>query len=41
VAAALAAAGIPEGSIDLVKPDDTTSTSVTPEQARRVEVTIQ
>ncbi|MDE2441894.1 MAG: DUF2853 family protein [Betaproteobacteria bacterium] len=41
VAAALAAAGIPEGSVDLVKPDDTTSTSVTPEQARRVEVTIQ
>lgn len=41
VAAALAAAGIPESSIELVKPADTTSTSVTPEQARRVEVTIQ
>lgn len=41
VAAALTAAGIPEGSIKLVKPADTTSTSVTPEQARRVEVTIQ
>lgn len=41
VAAALAAAGIPDGSIELVKPAETTSTSVTPEQARRVEVTIQ
>lgn len=41
VVAALAAAGIPQGSIELVKPTDTTSTSVTPEQARRVEVTIQ
>lgn len=41
VAAALAAAGILESSIELVKPADTTSMSVTPEQARRVEVTIQ
>lgn len=41
VAAALVAAGIPEGMIELVKPADTTSTSITPEQARRVEVTIQ
>lgn len=41
VAAALAAAGIPQGSIELVKPADTTSTSVTPEQARRVEVTVE
>ena len=41
VAAALAAAGIAEGSIALVKPADTTSATVTPEQARRVEVTVQ
>lgn len=41
VAAALASAGIPGASIDLVKPGETTTASVTPEQARRVEVTIQ
>jgi outer membrane protein OmpA-like peptidoglycan-associated protein len=41
VAAALVAAGIPEGSVELVKPADTTSGSVTPEQARRVEVTVR
>jgi outer membrane protein OmpA-like peptidoglycan-associated protein len=41
VAAALAAAGVPQGSVELVKPADTTSGSVTPDQARRVEVTIK
>lgn len=41
VAAALAAAGIPKASIELVKPAETTTASVTPEQARRVEVTVQ
>lgn len=41
VAAALVSAGIPQGSIELIKPADTTSASVTPEQARRVEVTVQ
>lgn len=41
VAAALVANGIPEGSIELIKPADTTTASVTPEQARRVEVTVQ
>nr|WP_294846781.1 DUF2853 family protein [uncultured Sphingomonas sp.] len=41
VKAALVAAGISDASIELVKPADTTSGSVTPEQARRVEVTIQ
>ena len=40
VAAALVAAGIPQGSVELVKPSDTTTTAVTAEQARRVEVTI-
>jgi len=41
VAAALAAAGIPAGSIELVKPAETTTTTVTPDQARRVEVTVK
>lgn len=41
VAAALAAAGIPQGAIDLVRPANTTSMSVSPAQARRVEVTVQ
>jgi len=41
VAAALAAAGIPQGAIELVKPVETTTMTVTPEQARRVEVTIK
>lgn len=41
VSAALATAGIPQGSIELVKPTNTTSATVTPEQARRVEVSIQ
>ena len=41
VAAALAAAGIPQGAVELVKPADTTSATVTPEQARRVEVTVK
>lgn len=41
VATALAASGIPKGSVELVKPADTTSATVTPEQARRVEVTVQ
>ena len=37
---ALVALGVEEGQTDLVKPDDTTSTDVTAEEARRVEVTI-
>jgi outer membrane protein OmpA-like peptidoglycan-associated protein len=41
VAAALAGAGIPQGSVELVKPAETTSATVTAEQARRVEVTIK
>ena len=41
VAAALAAAGIPAASVELVKPAETTTTTVTPDQARRVEVTVQ
>ena len=41
VAAALAATGIPAGSVELVKPAETTTTTVTPEQARRVEVTVK
>lgn len=41
VKAALVAAGIPDASVELVKPADTTAGGVTPEQARRVEVTIQ
>jgi outer membrane protein OmpA-like peptidoglycan-associated protein len=41
VAAALAAAGIAPGSVELVKPEETTSTTVTPEQARRVEVIVK
>ena len=41
VASALRAAGIPAGAIDLVKPAETTSASVTAEQARRVEVTVR
>jgi outer membrane protein OmpA-like peptidoglycan-associated protein len=41
VAAALTAAGIPQASVELVKPADTTTTTVTPEQARRVEVTVK
>ncbi len=41
VAAALTAAGIPQALVELIKPADATSASVTPEQARRVEVTIQ
>ncbi|RYG88262.1 MAG: OmpA family protein [Alphaproteobacteria bacterium] len=41
VAAALAQAGISPNSIDLVKPNETTSASITPEQARRVEVSVR
>jgi outer membrane protein OmpA-like peptidoglycan-associated protein len=41
VAAALAAAGIPAASVELVKPAETTTTTVTPDQARRVEVTVE
>ena len=41
VAAAFKAAGIVDTSIELVKPAEATSTGVTPEQARRVEVTVQ
>lgn len=37
---ALVAAGIPEASIDLVKPEETTDASTTPENARRVDVKI-
>ena len=40
VAAALTGAGIPQGAVQLVKPADTTTVSVTPDQARRVEVTV-
>jgi outer membrane protein OmpA-like peptidoglycan-associated protein len=41
VAAALKSAGVPETSVVLVKPSDTTTTTVSPEQARRVEITVQ
>ena len=41
VAGALKSAGIPEASVELVKPAGTTTTAVSPEQARRVEVTVQ
>jgi outer membrane protein OmpA-like peptidoglycan-associated protein len=41
VAASLATAGIPQGSVELVKPAETTTTTVTPDQARRVEVTVK
>lgn len=41
VKAALVAAGIPDAAVELVKPADTTAGAITPEQARRVEVTIQ
>ena len=41
VASALVGAGVPQSSVELVKPADTTSATVTAEQARRVEVTIQ
>ena len=41
VAAALKAAGVPDAAVELVKPSNTTTTTVTPEQARRVEVTVQ
>ena len=41
VAAAFKAAGIVDTSVELVKPAEATSTGVTPEQARRVEVTVQ
>ena len=41
VAAALKSAGIPGTSVELVKPSSTTTTTVTPEQARRVEITVQ
>lgn len=40
VQAALVAAGIPETSAALVKPENTTDTTVAPEAARRVEVTV-
>lgn len=41
VAAGLTSAGIPEASVELVKPAETTTSTVTPEQARRVEVTVK
>jgi outer membrane protein OmpA-like peptidoglycan-associated protein len=41
VAAALAAAGISASSVELVKPPETTTATVTPDQARRVEVTVK
>lgn len=40
VQAALVALGVDEARTDLVKPDDTTTTDLTPEQARRVELTV-
>ncbi|WOE75865.1 DUF2853 family protein [Alterisphingorhabdus coralli] len=40
VQAALVAQGVDEGRTDLVKPDDTTITEMTADEARRVEVTI-
>lgn len=40
VRAALVALGVPEAQTSLVKPDETTTEDVTPEQARRVELTI-
>jgi len=41
VAAALKAAGVPDGAVALVKPSDTTLTSADPNAARRVEVTVK
>ncbi|UIP07729.1 DUF2853 family protein [Erythrobacter sp. SDW2] len=40
VQAALVALGVDEGRTDLVRPDNTTTTAVTPEQARRVELMV-
>lgn len=40
VKAALVALGVPEGAIDLVKPPEATDTTVSYDQARRVEITI-
>lgn len=40
VQSALVALGVDAGRTDLVKPDDTTTTDLTPEQARRVELTV-
>ncbi len=40
VQAALVAAGVDEARTELVKPDDATTTDMTPAEARRVEVTI-
>lgn len=40
VQAALVALGVDEARTDLVKPDDATTTDMTPEQARRVELTL-
>nr|MCU0890796.1 OmpA family protein [Sandarakinorhabdus sp.] len=41
VQAALVAAGVAEGDIVLEKPPETTDASVTPAQARRVEVIVR
>ena len=41
VAGALKSAGIAEGSVELVKPADTTAAAVSPGEAGRVEVTVQ
>lgn len=41
VGAALVAAGIPEASVALVKPESSTDTTVSKEAARRVEVTVK
>lgn len=41
VAAELVKAGIPEGSVELVKPEATTDSTVSKEAARRVEVTVK
>lgn len=40
VAAALAALGVPEGAIDLVKPPETTDDTTTLENARRVDIVV-
>lgn len=40
VQAALVALGVDAGRTDLVKPDDTTTLDMTPEEARRVELTV-
>lgn len=41
VAAALAAQGVPADSIDLEKPPETTDTTTTKENARRVDIVVK